>query len=106
MNELGPFQGIWQAWDEAHDAVVGKPLEHFQIATEHQFKEIDSHLNAEDRKAAAREAIDIVSIALNFLRKLGYDPAEVAELARDRADQRMRGQVHEILEKYHQLYGI
>lgn len=106
MNELGPFQGIWQAWDEAHDAMMEKPLEHFQVTTEHQFKEIRSHLADGDRKAAAREAIDIVSIALNLLRQLGYDPAEVAEIARDRADNRMRGQVHEILEKYHQLYDI
>lgn len=106
MNDLGPFQGIWQAWDEAHDDVARKPPEHFRIATEHQFKEIDSHLADGDQKAAAREAIDIVSIALNFLRTLGYDPAEIAELARNRADQRMRGQVHKILEKYHDLYGI
>lgn len=106
MNELGPFQAIWQAWDDANDSMVEKPLEHFRIATEHQFKEIETHLEKDDVKAAAREAIDIVSIALNFLRKLEYEPADVAEIAQDRADHRMRGQVHEILEKYNKLYGI
>ncbi|ALO11333.1 hypothetical protein AQF52_5739 [Streptomyces venezuelae] len=48
----------------------------------------------------------MVSIALNNLRNLGFTPREIAEIAQDRADRRMKGQAKEILEKYRKTYGI
>jgi len=105
-DQLGPFGAIWEAWDEAHDEIVGKPLSHFQRAVEVQFEELDAHLAAGDRAAAAREAVDIISIALNSLRWLGYQPEDVGEIACSRAEQRMRGQALAILGKYQRLHGI
>ncbi|MER5214936.1 hypothetical protein ABT063_31405 [Streptomyces sp. NPDC002838] len=105
-EELGPFQDIWDAWEEAHEEITRKPLSHFRKATEIQFDEMEEHLAMKDRDAAGREAADIISIALNTLRWLGYTPSQVAEIARSRAENRMKGQALAILDKYEGRYGI
>lgn len=104
--ELGPFQDMWEAWEAARPELLSKPLIHFRRATDIQFDELEAHLRVSDREAAGREATDIVSIALNLLRWLGYTPEEIGEIARARAAQRMKGQTLEILEKYERLYDI
>lgn len=106
VGQLGPFQDIWDAWAEAKDAIAAKPISHFRRAVELQFDELEQHLRAGERERAAREIADIISIALNLLRKLDYQPDEIAAIARSRAEQRMKGQAMEILEKYHRLHGI
>jgi hypothetical protein len=105
-DPLGPFQDIWEAWDEAHEEMVHKPLSHFRRAIELQFDELEEHLNAKNREAAAREATDIISIALNLMRWLEYQPTEIASIAQSRAEKRMKGQTREILDKYQRLHGI
>ncbi|MFB4424670.1 hypothetical protein C5F59_026770 [Streptomyces sp. QL37] len=105
-EQLGPFQGIWDAWIEVEQEIAQKPLEHFERATQIQFEELKEHLARGDREAAARELVDVVSIALNHLRNLGFTPQEIAGVAQDRADRRMKGQAKEILEKYRKTYGI
>jgi hypothetical protein len=103
---LGPFQAIWSAWNESDEAIKQKPLHHFQRAIEIQFEELEAHIAAGDREAAAREATDVISISLNMLRWLGYEPAEVSDIVRSRAELRMRDQTDKILGKYARLYGI
>lgn len=103
---LGPFQEVWTSWDEVHDAMLDKPLSHFRRAAEVQFEEMEGHLLHGDDKKAAREFVDLISIALNGLRWLGYAPEDVAELVRDRAEDRMKGRGGEILDKYEKMYGI
>jgi hypothetical protein len=103
---LGPFQEVWGAWDEADGEVRRKPLTHFQRAIEIQFAELEEHLASGRRVGAAREVIDIISIALNLLRRLGYTAEEVEDLAVSRARERMKGHALAILDKYEQLYGI
>ncbi|SDZ08716.1 hypothetical protein SAMN05421504_109130 [Amycolatopsis xylanica] len=103
---LGPFQPLWTAWNEADSEVKAKPIRHFKVATDVQFSELETHLGDHNDKAAANEVIDVISIALNLMRKLGYTPDEVAEIARDRAEQRMRGQAISILDKYQRLYSV
>ncbi|GAA2379830.1 hypothetical protein [Streptomyces carpaticus] len=105
-DELGPFQGMWDAWNEAHDEITRKPLSHFRRAADIQFDELEGHLAAGDREAAAREVADIVSIAINTMRWLGYTPDEIGNIARRRADDRMAGQASAILNKYMRQYGI
>jgi hypothetical protein len=53
-----------------------------------------------------REVVDIISVALNLMRKLGCTPEEIADVVQLRAERRMKGQALEILKKYHDLYGI
>ncbi|WP_410598214.1 hypothetical protein [Amycolatopsis sp. lyj-90] len=105
-EDLGPFQGFWNAWDEVHDEIRAKAFEHFSRAAEIQYEEMREHLAKGDSRAAAREATDVISIALNTMRWLGYGPAEIAEIARDRARERMRGRTSSILEKYQSEYDI
>ncbi|MGW2058503.1 hypothetical protein ACWCOZ_32115 [Streptomyces sp. NPDC001840] len=105
-DTLGPFQGMWDAWEEVHEEIGRKPLSHFERATQIQFEELAAHLAVGDRDAAAREMADVVSIALNALRKLGFSAQEIAEIARDRADRRMKGQAEAILNKYEVVHGI
>lgn len=104
--ELGPFQDMWDAWEESRGELLAKPLAHFRKATDVQFDELAEHLAVADRDAAGREATDVISIALNLLRWLGYTPAEIGEIARARAANRMKGRTLEILEKYQRLYDI
>jgi predicted Holliday junction resolvase-like endonuclease len=105
-DPLGPFQDFWKVWNEVDADLRDKPISHFRRAIEVQFEELEEHLQKGNRDKAAREAIDTISIALNLLRKLGYQPEEIAQIARLRADQRMKGRVAEILEKYQEKYGI
>ncbi|ARQ69934.1 hypothetical protein [Streptomyces marincola] len=99
-EDLGPFQPLWVAWDEAHQSLLNEPLLHFRRASDAQFDELEQHLAAENRDAAVREAVDMISVALNVMRWLGCDPNEIATAARERAEQRIVGQTAEILEKY------
>jgi len=100
VDDLGPFQKFWEVWNEAHDVIVQKDLAHFRYALEVQFVELENHVKAGNREAAAREATDIISIGLNLMRRLGYTPQEIATIARMRATDRMEGKTKEILAKY------
>lgn len=105
-DQLGPFQPMWDAWEEAGEEIVRKPLSHFRRAVDIQFDELDEHLDRDDRDAASREAVDVISIALNLMRRLGLQPDEISEIARSRAEHRMKGQALAILDKYQRDYGI
>lgn len=105
-NELGPFQAIWEAWNEVDTELKGKPLEHFERAVGIQFEELRAHLEKGNHEAAAREAVDIISIGLNTLRWLKCSPADVARIVESRADNRMRGQTTAILDRYQSEHGI
>jgi hypothetical protein len=100
--QLGPFQHFWDVWDDADVQIKNKPLSHFRRTLETQFEELVDHLTAPcpDREAAAQEATDIISVALNLMRRLGYEPWEIAEIARRRAEKRMSGRTSDILEQY------
>jgi hypothetical protein len=97
---LGPFQDFWEAWNDSHKMMLRKDIAHFRAAFEVQFEELENHAVASDIDAAANEAADVISIGLNLMRWLGYSPQEVAEIARNRAKNRMSGQTAEILDKY------
>lgn len=105
-DQLGPFQGMWDAWIEVQEEIGRKPISHFERAAQIQFDELKAHLAAGNRDAAAREMADVISIALNALRKLGFTPEEISEIARDRAERRMKGQAQAILDKYETVHHI
>jgi hypothetical protein len=97
---LGALQDLWDAWDPAHQEMLTKEPEHFYVAWQVQIDELQHHLREENKHAALKEMVDIISISLNFMRNMGCSPADVAELVRERADKRMKGQTAEILKKY------
>lgn len=105
-DQLGPFQKLWEAWDEADAEICSKPLSHFETVIKLQFEELKEHRDAGDHDAAAREAVDIISVALNLMRWMQLKPDQIADIAQLRAERRMRGQVLEILDKYEKLHDI
>ena len=104
--DLGPFQNLWDAWEEAREELLSKPLSYFREATDIHFDELAQYLDKGEHGAAVGKATDIIGVALNLMRKLGYTPAEISQIARARAIQRMKGQTPQILDKYEQQYGI
>lgn len=103
MEPLGPFQPIWNAWNDAAIGAERQTIDDFRGVIEAQFVELNEHLDAGDRQRAAFEAIDIISVALTILRWLDLTPDEIATLAEHRARERMQGQVNQILKKYNML---
>jgi len=93
---LGPFQDIWDAWDEVHNRLMVQPETHFTSTILTQLEEAE----AEPRDTRAKEVIDIISVSLNWLRWLGYGPEMVAQAVQDRAAKRYVGQGEAIFEKY------
>jgi len=79
-SELGPFQEIWNAWNEVDQEIKKKPIEHFRRAIDIQFDELEEHLRNNDRTRARREAMDVISIALNviLIRLWGVTGAAIA----------------------------
>ncbi len=86
--------------------IKNKPIEHFRRAIDIQFDELEEHLRNDDRTRARREAMDVISIALNLLRQLNCTPDDIEKIARDRAASRMHGRARSILDKYEKEYGI
>ena len=96
IEPLGPFQDIWDAWDPVDARVIKQPASHFPAVIQLQLNEAA----AESINSRGKEVVDIISVSLNWLRWLGYSPAEVADLVRARADDRYVGKVEAILDKY------
>jgi hypothetical protein len=99
-DQLGPFQKLWEAWDEADVEIRNQPLEHFELVIGHQLVEFKQHRDEGNNTAAAQEAVDIISAALNLMRWMELKPNEIADIAQSRAEDRMRGKTFEILKKY------
>ena len=83
---LGPFQAIVDAWAPAHDRVMIQPVSHFPEVIRIQVEEA----LAESPKSLRQvnEIIDIISVALNWLRWTGLDDAAIADFVRSRAQNR------------------
>ncbi|MBP2320146.1 hypothetical protein JOF56_000531 [Kibdelosporangium banguiense] len=96
----GPLQVLWQVWNPEHEVMRQKELDHFAHAYERQIKELSNHHLAGEYDRAANEAVDMMSISLNYMRMLGYSPSKIAQTITDRAKLRMEGQTKEILRNY------
>lgn len=103
---LGPFQAMWDACVETHEELNRKPLSYFRRTADDHFEELARHWRAGDQLAAARKAIDVINVALKLMRRFDHTPAQVGEIARLRAIQRMKGQTQQILDKYEKRYNI
>jgi hypothetical protein len=81
---LGSFQGLWAAWNETSDVMLEKDIFRLRRALELQVDELEAHLYAGQTHAAAAKALDSIAEILNFLRRMGYTPEEIAATALDR----------------------
>ena len=96
---LGPLQAVWDAWDEVHALVMAQPDSHFAAAIQLQLAEAA----AEPVETRTKEVIDVISVALNWLRYLGHTPESTAQAIRDRAGYRYAGQSQAIFVKYRSI---
>ena len=106
MQPLGPFQEIWDAWGEVDKEVKAHSVADFRQIIEVQIDEMAEHLANGDRKRAAYEVVDIISVALTMMRWLDLRPTEIATLAEQRAHDRMKGQVVEIMRRYRASFRL
>ena len=83
---LGPFHSLWEAWTEPPDVQLEQDIQTLRQTLETQVDDLETHLYAGNTHAAATDALDCVSALLNLLRRLGYSPHQVAEIARERDD--------------------
>lgn len=103
---LGPWQSGWDAWSEGHDRCMSFSPDHFQTTLLIQIIEVREQLALGDDEHAAKEMNDIISVTLNWMRWLGFEPQDIARIAEERGTLRYKGQVHEIMDKYCARLGI
>lgn len=96
---------LWDVWNPAHYRIL-EEMSHprYRITVEEQLDEIDEHLANGDRRKAVNEIIDLISIANNWLRYMGYSPVGIKNLIKDRAITRYSGKWKEIFDKYEKIY--
>ena len=80
---LGPFQSTWDAWNVVDVRCKMQPRSHFPRVVELQLKEIEAAWP--DKAGVTKEVVDIISIALNWLRWLGFTDEEVAGVVEQRS---------------------
>jgi hypothetical protein len=103
---LGPWQGGFDAWGELEGYMRTFPPDHFQTIILTQIIEVREQLALGDLEHAVREMNDIISVALNWMRSLGFSAEDIARIVRGRAANRYVGQVRDIMETYQAKYGI
>ena len=93
---LGPLQPIWDAWLPIAREINAQPESHFAATLRYQLVELDDaseqyrqSVNSEAEDACLAhymdEVVDVISVALNWLRWLGLNDKEAAFVIRRRA---------------------
>ena len=98
-NDFGVLQPLWDAW--AH-ASFDKEMdaEYFRKVLEHQIEEIKME-NEQGR--LWDEWVDVICVALNYLRTTSITPKNIGRAAEKRAEARYSGQTSEIQQKYKEM---
>ena len=96
---FGVLQPLWDAWK---DAPFDKEMDadYFKKVLAHQVEEL------EDETEQGRlwdEWIDVICVALNYLRTTSITPENIGKAAIKRAEGRYNGKVKEIQEKYKEM---
>tara|TARA_Y100001951_G_scaffold99169_1_gene100816 strand:+ start:804 stop:1190 length:387 start_codon:yes stop_codon:yes gene_type:complete len=97
---FGVLQPLWDAWNEASfdETMDG---EYFKRVLKHQIEEIE--LETEQGRLWD-EWIDVVCVALNYLRTTSITPENIGKAAIKRAN-RYNGKTKEIQRKYKEMEG-
>ena len=102
---LGPLGDIWDVWDEEHDQIMSQSFNHFMSLYLGQIQELLSHHNQGNKQGTIKEAIDFMSVSINFLRWSGLSAHEIYDAIKDRVDTRYRGKVRAIIDRDAGRYG-
>jgi hypothetical protein len=97
---LGPLQTMWDVWSEVQDLNMQFDTTHYWDLITDQIIEITTHLREGHPEKAKNEMVDIISIAMNWLRRMGVStPQELADCIEARVKERYVGKVREIVER-------
>jgi len=97
-KDFGVLQPLWNAWREAEfeDCM---DADYFKDVLKHQIKEIESET---EQGRLWDEWIDVICVALNYLRTTSITPENIGKAAVKRAI-RYKGKTKEIQEKYKEM---
>ena len=98
VKEFGVLQPLWDAWS---DASFEKEMdaEYFKKVLLYQIKEIEEET---EQGRLWDEWVDVICVALNYLRTTSITPENIGKAAVKRA-QRYNGQTKEIQKKYKEM---
>ncbi|KKN15243.1 hypothetical protein LCGC14_0988110 [marine sediment metagenome] len=102
---LGILGDIWEVWDGEDKQIKSQSFSHFTSLYLGQLQELLSHHNTGNTQGAINEAIDFMSVSMNFLRWSGLSVHEIYDAIKNRIDTRYRGKVRAILDRDAGRYG-
>lgn len=100
---LGELSHLWDAWTPHEFEMRELNPEYFAYFIAWQMQEIEDEEYSLD--VQSREVIDIISLCFNWLRSLGYNEIDVAELAKLRSASRYEGQTKAIIARDEERYA-
>ena len=102
---LGVLKEIFEVWDGEHEQIMTQSFSHFNSLYLGQLQELLAHHNTGNTQGAINEAIDFMSVSMNFLRWSGLSAHEIYDAIKDRVDTRYRGKVRAIIDRDAGRYG-
>ena len=102
---LGVLGDMWEVWNEEHDQIMSQSFLHFNSLYLRQLQELLAHHNQSNTQGAINEAIDFLSVSINYLRWSGLSAHEIFDAIKDRIDTRYRGKVRTIIDRDTGRYG-
>ena len=110
-NDLGVLEDVWDVWTPAAD--IARDRGYFARVAEAQVAEIEHQINLATRgvsgarEAAWAEMVDLIAVALDWMRFTGVTKGEVEGYISDRVKFRYRNNTKKIVEKYnHPYWGL
>ena len=99
QKDFGVLQPLWDAWKDAEfDDTMD--AEYYKQVLWHQVWELDQET---EQGRLWDEWIDVICVALNYLRMTSITPENIGKAAEKRATKRYNGKTKEIQEKYKEM---
>ena len=97
--DFGVLQPLWDAWKDA-DFDETMDADYYKQVLWHQVWEIDQET---EQGRLWDEWIDVICVALNYLRMTSLTPENIGKAAEKRATKRYNGKTKEIQDKYKEM---
>ena len=104
MAELGPLQDLWDVWTPSASN-PSKSDEYYDNVIRLQLIEIQGHLSYKRVVAALDEMVDIMGLALDWMRATGATPQVVVDTIKSRVKFRYKGNTEYIIRRYADRLG-
>ena len=105
-SQLGVLKEMWDAWTPAQDINKTFLDEHYEGLLADQCSEIEEHFQNNEPQRALYEMVDIISVAMNWLRRHGVEcPTDLARLISERVELRYEGKTLDIIKRDMPRFG-